>query len=218
MIQRVYEQCLKAEKLTKVIIATDDARIADHARAFGAEVVMTSDQHETGTDRCAEAFSHLEDHNSYDYVVNIQGDEPFIAPALIDQVCEMLNYKTEIATAVRKIEDQKTLEDPNVVKVILTLRKQALYFSRQIIPYVRDVPPEQWLQSADFFKHIGIYGFRSDVLEQIVKLPPNVLEQTEKLEQLRWLGYGYKIYATETDHFSFGIDRPEDLESLGNKL
>ncbi len=133
---------------------------------------------------------------------------------MINELCELLDYKTEIATVVKRIKDQETLLNPNVVKVVLTMRKQALYFSRQTIPYVRGVEQSEWLDHAEFYKHIGIYAYRSDVLEQIVKLPLNVLENTEKLEQLRWLGYGYRIMASETNYESLGIDTPEDLEKL----
>ena len=214
MIQRVYQRCEKAERLTDVIVATDDTRIATHVKSFGGKVIMTSEFHETGTDRCAEALALLADADSYDYIINIRGNEPFIALDLINALCDMLDYKTEIATVVKRIEKWETLEDTNVVKVVLTMRKQALYFSRQAIPFVWDVPKSEWLQKAEFYKHIGIYAYRNDVLRQIVKLPLNVLEQTERLEQLRWLGYGYKIYATETQHEIIGIETPEDLKKL----
>jgi 3-deoxy-manno-octulosonate cytidylyltransferase (CMP-KDO synthetase) len=214
MIQRVYLQCMQATKLSEVAVATDDTRIADHVRSFGGRVILTSEFHQTGTDRCAEALFLMKEGDSYDYIVNIQGDEPFISPELIDNLCDTLDYKTEIATAVKRITNPEALDDPNVVKVVLTMRKQALYFSRQAIPFVRDVPKADWLGKAEFYKHIGIYAYRNDVLKQIVKLPVNVLEQTEKLEQLRWLGYGYKIVACETSHDSIGVDTPEDLKNL----
>ena len=214
LIRRVYEQCSKSEKLSHVVVATDDVRIKDHVLSFGGKAVLTSEFHPSGTDRCAEAYLLLRQKNDYDYIINIQGDEPFIKPALIDDLIDLLDYKTEIATAVKRIEDLATLEDTNVVKAVVTMRKQAIYFSRQVIPHVRGVERKDWLSKADFYKHIGIYAFRNDVLEQIVKLPMNVLEQTEKLEQLRWLGYGYKILVKETDYDSVGIDTPEDLEGL----
>lgn len=217
MIQRVYEQVLKAERISDVVVATDDERIKNVVDGLGGKCFMTSEMHLSGTDRCAEAYALMK--GDYDYVINIQGDEPFIEPSLIDDLCELLDYKTEIATVVKRIQDRETLMNPNVVKVVLTMRKQALYFSRQTIPYVRGVEPENWLDHAEFYKHIGVYAYRSDVLEQIVKLPLNVLESTEKLEQLRWLGYGYRIMACETKHESIGVDTPEDLEKLnfGNK-
>ncbi|MCL4124045.1 UNVERIFIED_CONTAM: hypothetical protein GTU68_002160, partial [Idotea baltica] len=205
LIQRVYEQSKKSELISDVVVATDDIRIKDHVESFGGKAILTSELHPSGTDRCAEAYLQLKGDNDYDFILNIQGDEPFIRTELIDELIELLDYKTEIATAVKKIKDSETLEDPNVVKAVLTMRKQALYFSRQAIPY----------EHGDFFKHIGIYAFRNDILEQIVKLPLNVLENTEKLEQLRWLGYGYKIMVKETEYDSVGIDTPEDLKGLG---
>jgi 3-deoxy-manno-octulosonate cytidylyltransferase (CMP-KDO synthetase) len=218
MIQRVYEQAQKAKSLTKVVVATDDHRILSHVIAFGGDAYMTAENHPSGTDRCFEAFQKAGGVEKYDYIVNIQGDEPFIDPETIDQMTKLLDFKTEIATAVKKIVDYETLFDPNVVKAVLTLRKQCLYFSRQTVPYVRGFAPETWLEHADFYKHIGLYAYRSDVLEQISHLPPSPLENTEKLEQLRWLGYGYKIYAILTAYESFGIDTPEDLEKIKNSF
>jgi len=214
MIQRVYEQALKAKSLQRVVVATDDARILNHVLEFGGDAVMTSSNHPTGTDRCFEALEKAGGVTKYDYAINIQGDEPFIDPDTIDQIASLLDFKTEIATAVKKIKDYDTLRDPNVVKAVLTIRKQCLYFSRQIVPYVRGYEPEEWLEHADFYKHIGIYAYRSDVLEQISHIPTSPLENTEKLEQLRWLGYGYKIYAIVTNYESFGIDTKEDLEKI----
>lgn len=215
LIQRVYEQSIKSELISDLVVATDDIRIKDHVESFDGKAILTSELHPSGTDRCAEAYLQLKNDNDYDYILNIQGDEPFIRTELIDEVINLLDFKTEIATAVKRIKDLETLEDPNVVKAVLTMRKQALYFSRQAIPYVRGVEKANWLEQGEFFKHIGIYAFRNDVLEQIVKLPTNVLENTEKLEQLRWLGYGYKIMVKETDYDSIGIDTPEDLKGLG---
>ena len=209
MIQRVYEQALKADSLEKVIVATDDARILKHVIGFGGEAVMTADTHQSGTDRCGEAF--LKAGSKFDYIINIQGDEPFIKPEVIDNLAHLLDFKVEIATAVKKITNNEELFNPNVVKAVVTMRKQCLYFSRQTVPYLRGYEPETWLEHSDFYKHIGIYAYRSDVLEQISHLPPSPLENAEKLEQLRWLGYGYKIYATVTDCESIGIDTPENL-------
>ncbi|WP_337042720.1 3-deoxy-manno-octulosonate cytidylyltransferase [Emticicia sp. 17c] len=214
MIQRVYEQALKAKSLQKVLVATDDARILNHVLEFGGDAVMTSSSHPTGTDRCFEALEKAGGVNKYDYAINIQGDEPFIDPETIDQLAGLLDFKTEIATAVKKIKDYETLRDPNVVKAVLTIRKQCLYFSRQVVPYVRGYDPDEWLEHGEFYKHIGIYAYRSDVLEQISHIPLSPLENTEKLEQLRWLGYGYKIYAIVTNYESFGIDTIEDLEKI----
>ena len=217
MIQRVYEQAQKAKSLSKVVVATDDSRIFDHIIGFGGEAYMTAENHPSGTDRCFEALQKAGGSSKYDYIINIQGDEPFIDPETVEQMAKLLDFKTEIATAVKKINDYETLFDPNVVKAVLTMRKQCLYFSRQTVPYVRGHEPETWLEHADFYKHIGLYAYRNDVLEQISHLPPSPLENTEKLEQLRWLGYGYKIYATVTNYESIGVDTPEDLEKL-NKI
>jgi 3-deoxy-manno-octulosonate cytidylyltransferase (CMP-KDO synthetase) len=214
MIQRVYEQAQKAKSLSKVVVATDDSRIFDHIIGFGGEAYMTSENHPSGTDRCFEALQKAGGSSKYDYIINIQGDEPFIDPETVEQMAKLLDFKTEIATAVKKINDYETLFDPNVVKAVLTMRKQCLYFSRQTVPYVRGHEPGTWLEHADFYKHIGLYAYRNDVLEQISHLPPSPLENTEKLEQLRWLGYGYKIYATVTNYESIGVDTPEDLEKL----
>jgi 3-deoxy-manno-octulosonate cytidylyltransferase (CMP-KDO synthetase) len=218
MIQRVYEQALKAKTLNKVVVATDDARILSHVLSFGGDAVMTSENHPSGTDRCFEAFQKSGGASKYDYVVNIQGDEPFIEPEIIDQLTMLLDFKTEVATAVKKIKDYDTLFDPNVVKAVLTMRKQCLYFSRQTVPYVRGYEPGTWLDHADFYKHIGLYAYRSDVLEQISHLPTSPLENIEKLEQLRWLGYGYKIYSIITEYESMGVDTVEDLEKLNTIL
>ncbi len=218
MIQRVYEQALKAKSLNKVVVATDDVRILSHVMSFGGDAVMTAENHPSGTDRCFEAFQKAGGASKYDYAVNIQGDEPFIEPEIIDQLTMLLDFKTEIATAAKKIKDYKTLFDPNVVKAVLTMRKQCLYFSRQTVPYVRGYEPETWLEHADFYKHIGIYAYRSDVLEQISHIPTSPLENTEKLEQLRWLGYGYKVYAIVTEYESIGVDTVEDLELLNQSF
>lgn len=212
MIQRVYEQASKAKSLSKVVVATDDQRIFDNIEAIGGTAIMTGVNHTNGTERAYEALEKMGGAEKYDYVVNIQGDEPFVEPALIDSLAALLDYKTEIATAAKKIEDNHSLFDANIVKVVLTMRKQALYFSRQAIPHVRGVEENEWLNHASFYKHIGLYAYRSDVLQQIIRLPVSPLENTEKLEQLRWLGYGYKICATITDYESIGIDTPEDLE------
>lgn len=218
MIQRVYEQAQKAKSLSRVVVATDDSRIFDHVIGFGGEACMTAENHPSGTDRCFEALQKTGGSSKFDYIINIQGDEPFIDPETIEQMAKLLDFKTEIATAVKKISDYDTLFDPNVVKAVLTMRKQCLYFSRQTVPYVRGYEPETWLEHAEFYKHIGLYAYRNDVLEQISHLPPSPLENTEKLEQLRWLGYGYKIYATITNYESIGVDTPEDLEKLNKSL
>lgn len=210
MIRRVYEQVCAASLIDEVVVATDDARIYEHVQAFGGKVQMTASSHRSGTDRCAELADQM---SQFDIVVNIQGDEPFINPGQIDQVIQPLmeQPKVEIATLAKRLKDQDALFDPNVVKVVFNQKRQALYFSRSTIPYLRDVPTTQWLDQAKFYKHIGIYGFRREVLLELAKLVPGILEQYESLEQLRWLEAGYSIHVGVTQWETFGIDRPEDL-------
>lgn len=213
MIQHVYEQSLKAE-LQKVVIATDDERIFNAAKSFGAEVLMTSDKHQNGTERCAEVMQQLG--NDFDACINIQGDEPFINPEQINIVATLLQQKASIATLVKKITDVEALKNPNIVKAVISKQQQALYFSRYAIPYIRAGNSEAALQQGNFYKHIGIYGFQKNVLQEIVKLPVSFLEQTESLEQLRWLENGYTINVAETTFETIAIDAPEDLHKLNN--
>lgn len=216
MIQRVVEQARQAQLLNRVVVATDDRRIYDHVTGFGAEVVMTGLHHQSGTDRCQEAVEQL----GYkpDYIVNIQGDEPFIQPRQIDLLTALLDGTTELATLVKRIDDQATLLNPNTPKVVLqqpaSQPAEALYFSRHSIPYQRGRPIDEWLRHHTYWKHIGLYAYRTDVLARITQLPPSSLEQAESLEQLRWLEAGYRIRTVETDLDTHGIDTPEDLARL----
>ncbi len=222
MIQRVYEQCSKAKSLNKVVVATDDKRIFNHVTSFGGEVMMTSDKHQSGTDRCGEVLLALEDEGEgYDVMVNIQGDEPFIDPKQIDLICSVfeLDPTAEIATLVKRIQEKEELFNPNVVKAVLTEKEEntnlmdALYFSRQTIPYLRGVEDEEhWLMRHKFYKHIGIYGFNVEEFYGVLELKMSTLEQAESLEQLRWLENHYTVQALETTLETFGIDSPEDLE------
>lgn len=220
MIQRVYEQASKSNLLAKVVVATDDDRIFEHVKSFGGEVVMTSSKHPSGTDRCFEALqivSKLErrkegkEFQRYNYVINIQGDEPFIQPKQIDILVQCLTAKTELATLIKRIEDEATLFNPNTPKVIFNNYHEAIYFTRQTIPYLRGIEKDKWLNAHDYFKHIGIYAYRVDILNKITKLPIALLEKVESLEQLRWLANGFKIKVAITPYDSFGIDIPEDL-------
>ena len=215
MIQRVYEKCLTATALTEVYVATDDQRIYDHVISFGGKVVMTSEKHTNGTERCKEVLDYLEDED-INIVINIQGDEPFISPNQIDLLANLFTKypETEIGTLIKKIEDYETLFNPNTPKVVFTPRFDALYFSRNTIPYQRDTEKSTWLQHHNYFKHIGIYGYTSKTLRELVNLEETALEQTEKLEQLRWLENGYRIKVAETTHETIGIDTPEDLASV----
>ena len=225
MIQRVYEQAMKAKSLSKVIVATDDERIFKHVQSFKGEVMMTSDVHQSGTDRCAEVINQLSS-EAFDAVVNIQGDEPFIDPSQIESVVEVLKKEQFlIATLVKRIhvtanemqpvmardEANWMIHNPNIVKVVFSSEGKALYFSRSPIPYLRNIPTDEWLLKSEFYKHIGLYAYKSSVLKEIALLPPSRLEQLESLEQLRWLENGYAIGIAETDLETIGIDTPEDL-------
>ena len=211
MIQRVYEQAMKAKSLSKVIVATDDERIFNHVKSFKGEVMMTSDVHQSGTDRCAEIINQLSS-EGFDAVVNIQGDEPFIDPSQIDSVVEVLKKEQfMIATLVKRVHTEGVIHNPNIVKAVFSSEGKALYFSRSPIPYLRNIPTDEWLSKGEFYKHIGLYAYKSSVLKEIALLPPSRLEQLESLEQLRWLENGYAIGIAETDLETIGIDTPEDL-------
>lgn len=217
MIQRVYEAAKSVTSLADVIVATDDERIATHVLSFGGNVAMTAASHRSGTERCAEVVSTLT--ASPDVVLNVQGDVPFISPEHLRQVLNCFDQEgTQIATLIKKIDDLVTLDNPNIPKVVLDNRMRALYFSRSPIPYRRDTEKEYWHQGFHYFKHIGIYGYRSDVLQEIIKLPQGKLELAEDLEQLRWLEYDYAIQLAETTTESVAIDTPEDLSRVLGKM
>ena len=210
MIQRVYEQAQKCKALNAVVVATDDLRIEQAVKQFNGRVVMTSGTHQSGTERCAEVAADIED--DFDVVINVQGDEPFIQPGQIALLANcFMQETTDIATLVKRITAASELSNPNTVKVVLDEKRKALYFSRSAIPYQRNIPVEQWLNSGMYYKHIGIYGYRKNALEEIVKLPPNELEQAESLEQLRWLANGYRIQTAITELETISVDTPEDL-------
>jgi 3-deoxy-manno-octulosonate cytidylyltransferase (CMP-KDO synthetase) len=213
MIQRVVEQVQQTPSINRVVVATDDERIREHVAGFGGEVVMTATHHQSGTDRCQEAVEQLG--VAADYVVNIQGDEPFIQPRQIELLTSALDGKTELATLIKPINDLQTLLNPNAPKVVLSATGDALYFSRQAIPYLRGKPVEDWLDTHTYYKHIGLYAYRTDILKKLTQLPPSLLEQAESLEQLRWLENGYRIRTVITDLESHGIDTPEDLKLVG---
>lgn len=209
MIRRVWEQASRASSLQELVIATDHEAIYAHVSDFGGRVVMTSAHHQSGTDRCYEAYE--QSGSKAEYVINIQGDEPFIDPRQIDLLAAQLQNDTELATLAIPISQQEHLFNPNVVKVVCSQQGRALYFSRAAIPHQRGVEAERWLETGGHYKHIGIYGYRSDVLAQITQLPVSPLEQAESLEQLRWLDAGYSIKVGITEQESIGIDTPEDL-------
>lgn len=213
MIQRVYEQASKAQMLEDVLVATDDQRIVEHVKAFGGNVVTTSGHHQSGTDRCFEAIVAFRPTASV--VVNIQGDEPFIHPDSIDKVCACFDDNTtQIATLVKRIQDAGELFNPNIPKVVRNSNGEALYFSRQAIPFLRGKKETDWLSSGEFYKHIGIYAYRTNILKEITALEQSDLELAEALEQLRWIENGYKIKTELTDFESVAIDSPEDLQKL----
>ena len=212
MIQRVYEQCQKSSRLDKVIVATDDQRILDHLKTFGAEGIMTSTKHTSGTDRCGEVAEQFPE---FDILINIQGDEPMIDPHQIDLLCSCYDDpNTRIATLVKSIHTKEELFNENTPKVILNKNHQAVYFSRATIPYLRGKKLDNWLNEYTFYKHIGIYAFRRQTLSEITKLPVSDLEIAEALEQLRWIENGYSIQTAITNQESQAIDTPEDLIKL----
>jgi len=212
MIQRVYEQCVKCQSLDEVIVATDDERILNYVHSFGGKAVMTGTDHQSGTDRCAEVAANYPE---YEVIINIQGDEPYIDPVQITKVTACFTAAdTQIATLIKKITVAADLQNINSPKVVINKLAEAIYFSRTAIPYLREQEPEQWLQHFTYFKHIGIYGFRSDVLQAVTRLPISSLEKAESLEQLRWIENGYRIKVAETDLETQAVDTPEDLKKL----
>lgn len=213
MIQRVYAQACKAKSLAKVIVATDDERIFNHVQSFGGQVIMTKNNHQSGTDRCAEVTMNFQDMEA---IINIQGDEPFINPLQIDQVAQQLqhNKAINIATLAKRITDSTQLFSPNIVKVVFNQANIAQYFSRSPIPYLRGVHQNEWISKGVFHKHIGLYGYRRQTLLEITHLPVSLLEKTESLEQLRWLDYGYQIGIGLTEIETVGIDSPDDLDKV----
>lgn len=210
MIQRVFEQASKAKVLSKVVVATDNSQIFENVESFGGNVIMTSEHHRTGTERCFEVVEKLEE--TYDVAINIQGDEPFIDPKQIEKVASCFkNKEIQIATLLKEISDSDELFNENVIKAVADINKKAIYFSRNPIPFFRGKEKNNWLENNKYFKHIGIYAYKTDVLEQIVKLSPSPLELAESLEQLRWIENAYSINVEFTNIESFSIDTPEDL-------
>lgn len=209
MIQRVYTQASMAECLDRVVVATDDERIASSVHFVGGEAVMTHKDHLSGTDRCAEVLKKIGE--AYDIVINIQGDEPFIQPKQIDLLGDFLtnNNSFDIATLAKEVTKEADIQNPNVVKVVFSNQHKALYFSRHAIPFLRNKD-----QTTTYFKHIGMYGYRVPILKKITQLPPTRLELTESLEQLRWLENDMEIGVITTTMEAIGIDTPEDLKKV----
>lgn len=212
MIQRVYEQAKKSNALADVIVATDDERIFEHVLSFGGKAVYTKENHPSGTDRCFEAFQK---HNgNYDYVINIQGDEPFIDPSQIDLLANVCNGATELATLIIPVDSHEVLFDNGEVKIVLNQYHEALYFSRMVIPFIKGKPESEWHLNHTYYRHVGMYAYRADVLKQVTELQPSLLENAESLEQLRWLENGLKIKCVSTNFDSHCVDTPEDIEKV----
>ena len=222
VIQRVYEQVVGV--LDDAYVATDDERIEAAVKAFGGKVVMTSVNHKSGTDRCYEAYTLAG--NGCDVVINIQGDEPFIQSSQLESIKECFNDSaTEIATLVKPFtvnDVYESLENVNSPKVVVNKNMQAMYFSRSIIPYQRNKDKSEWLKGHTYYKHIGLYAYKANILKEITELPQSSLEVAESLEQLRWLENGYTIKVGISDVETIGIDTPEDLaraeEFLKNRV
>ncbi len=215
LLQHVVERCTQARFLSQVIVATDDQRIAEFAATF-CKVEMTSTDHPSGTDRAAEVARRIE----CDAVVNIQGDEPLIDPAVIDAVASALAH-APMSTAATPINDPAEYDNPNVVKVVVNLAERALYFSRRTIPYVRDAASrsrDEQLAAFPFLKHLGIYGYQRDALLRLVGFPQSPLECAEKLEQLRALENGIELAVVRVNYDSVGVDVPEDVVRVEERL
>jgi 3-deoxy-manno-octulosonate cytidylyltransferase (CMP-KDO synthetase) len=206
MVQWVYQNARRSAYLTRVIIATDDRRILEAARAFGAEAVLTSGQHISGTERVAEVASRLE----VPIIINIQGDEPLLAPEMLDSLVEALqDVSVPMATLIRKNTDMSLLHNKNVVKVVSDAQNNALYFSRSPLPHEA---------KGHFWEHVGLYGFQRPFLLEIKSMAPSKLEKAERLEQLRVLEYGFKIKVLETTYSTLSVDTPEDIINVETQL
>jgi 3-deoxy-manno-octulosonate cytidylyltransferase (CMP-KDO synthetase) len=213
MLQRVYEQAVKSKLLNYLVVATDDERIAAHVKNFGGNVIMTATHHPSGTDRCWDALQQLS--NDFNYVINIQGDEPFIEPTQIDELAAiLLDGSTELATQMIAVDNHAVLFDKGEVKIVLNTNNEALYFSRMVIPFIKGVDEKEWHTHHTYYRHVGMYAYRRDVLEKITQLPVSPLETAESLEQLRWVENGFKVKCVITQYESHCIDTPEDVEKV----
>ncbi len=213
MIQRVYEQAALSKVLHNIYVATDDERIFKHVSAFGGNVLMTALEHPSGTDRCQDAIKQLGD--EYKYIINIQGDEPFIHPNQIDELAAILkDNSVEIATQMIPVNHHTLLFDKGEVKIVLNDKSEALYFSRMVIPFIKGIKENEWHNYHTYYRHVGMYAYRRDILEKITQLPVSSLEKAESLEQLRWVENGFKIKCVITNYESHCIDTPEDIEKI----
>lgn len=213
VIQWVWENVSAMPELACAVVATDDERIAEAVEGFGGRAVMTASTHRSGTDRCGEVIRKLrEEGQTFDVAINVQGDEPFVRQEQLRSLVDCFaDGEVQIATLKTAIHSTAELMSPNNVKVVCDLRGRALYFSRQPLPHVRGVEPEQWMEHHPYFKHVGIYAFRTETLEALVRLQQSPLELCESLEQLRWLENGYEIQVKETAVANIGIDTPADM-------
>jgi 3-deoxy-manno-octulosonate cytidylyltransferase (CMP-KDO synthetase) len=210
MIQRVYEQAVKSNRLEKIVVATDDERIATHVKKFGGEYVMTKPDHLSGTDRCYEAFKRVG--GPFKSIINIQGDEPFIDPSQIDLLADTITSEgTELATLVIPVDSHELLFSQGEVKVVLNTKMEAIYFSRMAIPFLSGFEQTEWHKHYNYYRHVGMYAYRADILKKISGLEPSLLEKAESLEQLRWLENGFRIKVAVTQYDSHCIDTPEDI-------
>ncbi len=212
MLQRVVEQSKKASLLTEIVVATDDTRIETHCKEIGVKCIITSANHPSGSDRCQEAYKLSG--SKANYIINIQGDEPFLHPEQINSLAKACDGATELATQMIKCSNYEMLADTGEVKIVLNETNEALFFSRSIIPFVKNEKTENWHLKHSYYRHVGMYAYRSDILEKISKLPVSSLEKAESLEQLRWLQNGFKIKCVETSYESHCIDTPEDIEKV----
>ncbi len=212
MIRRVYEQAKQSVLLSEVVVATDDERIYDHVVGFQGRAVFTAENHPSGTDRCFEALHKAG--GKFDYVINIQGDEPFIDPSQIDLLAGLCDGTTELATLMIPCDSHEVLFDKGEVKIVMNKNMEALYFSREVIPHIKNVDQKEWHKHFKYYRHVGMYAYRKDILEHITKLQPSTLEKAESLEQLRWLENGFKIKLAVTHFDSHCVDTPEDIEKV----
>ena len=211
MLARVWEQAAQS-RLTDLVVATDDERIMSHVASFGGRSVMTGAHHASGTDRCFEAFEKMG--GAYDYVINVQGDEPFLNPVQINELVDVCDGQVALATQMIQCDAHSVLFDSGEVKIVLNEKNEAIYFSRSVIPFLKNKPEQEWHLHHPYYRHVGMYVYRGDILKQITMLPASALEKAESLEQLRWVEAGFKIKCVVTAYDSHCIDTPEDIEKV----
>ncbi len=216
ILENVFQKASSCKSVDKVFIATDSKKILDHALSFTPNVIMTSSDHESGTDRCFEAYHKIG--KEFDVLINLQGDEPLITDKVLDSIINLMQEdRVQIGTLSSKITSEEELFNKNVVKVISDINNKAIYFSREALPFLRDISKEKWLKERSFYKHIGIYAFKVSVIKKLAHLEKTSLEEAEKLEQLRWVENGLSMYVGNVEYDGFGIDTPEDLEMAKSK-